>query len=114
MIDYEAVETFLAHVGVKGMKWGVRRDKTITANARRTRDRLSKARKATSEADRKRLKDEAYAHEDYTNSVYLTTGSAALVAILSGGVGNVAMPAIRKAARAKQNKARQRLAKNEY
>jgi hypothetical protein len=112
--NHLAVENFLAHQGVKGMKWGHRRDAAINMNARKTQSRLSKARKASNPAERKRLTDEAIANDDYVNSVHLTTGNAIAVAILSGGLGNVAMPVIRKAAVSKQEKAKERLSKNEY
>lgn len=110
----DEVSDFLQHYGVEGMKWGKKRDAAINSNARRTRARLDKARKAKNPADRKRLMDEAFANDDYVNSVYLTTGNAFVVALLTGGLGNLATPALREVARNKQTKAKERLLKNEY
>ena len=98
-MDVDEVEEFLAHYGVKGMKWGVRREQLRAANAQVTEAKaaLKSAKEARSEG-RKSVAVGAAKRAAVATAV--VGGAAAAAAILrkSGGKPSSAISGVGKAA----------------
>lgn len=74
MIDDRVVDEFLAHFGVKGMKWGVRKDRRISGHENYNKDFVQKDNvfRIVANAGSRRLKDISYVStNDIDNQRYI-------------------------------------------
>lgn len=95
-------DEILEHFGVKGMKWGVRKDRSVRRNERRLKKANKQAKKALRTARRMEKEYKRTNPKEYYNGKRIgarnklarrTVGTAALTAISTGLATSVGLPA---------------------